>query len=95
MNLEKLRQYREEILTLARQYNSANIRVFGSVARGEATETSDIDFIIDTTPEQDLFDFIRFSRAAEELLGCKVDVVHSTALHHSIRDRVLKEAILL
>jgi predicted nucleotidyltransferase len=95
MNLENLRQYREEILNLAQQYHSANVRVFGSVARGEATETSDVDFIIDVTPEQDLFDFIRFSRAVEELLGCKVDVVHSTPLHHSIRDRVLKEAILL
>jgi len=95
MNLENLRQYREEILNLAQQYHSANVRVFGSVARGEATETSDVDFIIDVTPEQDLFDFIRFSRAVEELLGCKVDVVHSSALHHSIRDRVLKEAILL
>lgn len=95
MNLEKLRQYREEILILAQQYHSANVRVFGSVARGEATETSDIDLIIDLTPEQDLFDFIRFSRAVEALLGCKVDVVHSSALHHSIRDQVLKEAISL
>ena len=95
MNLEKLRRYREDILTLAQQYHSANVRVFGSVARGEATETSDVDFVIDVTPEQDLFDFIRFSRAVEELLGCKVDVVHSSALHHSIRDQVLREAILL
>ena len=95
MNLETLQQYRDDILKLARQYHSANVRVFGSVARGDATETSDIDFLIDLTPEQDLFDFIRFYRALEELLGCKVDVVHSSALHHSIRERVLKEAIAL
>ncbi|MGK7899823.1 MAG: nucleotidyltransferase family protein [Hormoscilla sp.] len=63
---------------------------FGSVARGEATETSDVDFIIDRTPEQDLFDFIRFAGALEELLGCKVDVVHSSAWHHSIRERVFQ-----
>lgn len=63
MNLEKLHQYRDDILKLAGQYHSANVRVFGSVARGEATETSDVDFIIDRTPEQDLFDFIRFARA--------------------------------
>ncbi|MBC6476444.1 MAG: nucleotidyltransferase family protein [Hormoscilla sp. GM7CHS1pb] len=95
MNLEILHQYRDDILKLAGQYHSANVRVFGSVARGEATETSDVDFIIDRTPEQDLFDFIRLARALEELLGCKVDVVHSTALHHSIREQVLQEAIAL
>ncbi len=54
-----------------------------------------VDFIFDLTPEQDLFDFIRFSRSLEELLGCKVDVVHSSALHDSIREQVLKEAIAL
>ncbi len=52
MNLEKLRQYREEILTLAWQYHSANIRVFGSVARGEATETSDIDLLLIQLPNR-------------------------------------------
>ena len=95
MNLETLQQYRNDILKLAQQYHSTNVRVFGSVARGDATETSDIDFLIDRTPEQDLFDVIRLYRALEELLGCKVDIVHSTALHHSIREQVLKEAISL
>jgi hypothetical protein len=95
MNLQQLQEYREEILRLAQQYHSANIRVFGSVARGEATEGSDVDFLIDVTPEQDLFDLIRFTRSLTELLGCDVDVVHSNALHHSIRDRVLQEAIPL
>lgn len=47
------------------------------------------------TPEQDLFDFIRLTRSLKELLGCEVDVFHSNALHHSIRDRVLEEAIPL
>jgi predicted nucleotidyltransferase len=95
MNLQQLQGHREEILRLAQQYHSANIRVFGSVARGEAADESDVDFLIDVTPEQDLFDFIRFTRSLKELLGCEVDVVHSSALHHSIREQVLQEAIPL
>jgi predicted nucleotidyltransferase len=95
MNIEQLREYREEILHLAQQYHSANVRVFGSVARGEAADESDVDFLIDVTPEQDLFDFIRFTRSLRDLLGCEVDIVHSSALHHSIREQVLQEAIPL
>lgn len=59
MNLQQLKQYRSAIIKLAEQYRATNIRVFGSVAKGETTENSDIDFLIDPTPEQDLFDVIR------------------------------------
>lgn len=95
MNIEQLREHRDEILRLAQQYHSANVRVFGSVARGSTTDESDVDFLIDVTPEQDLFDFIRFTRSLKELLGRDVDVVHSSALHHSIKKQVLSEAIPL
>ncbi|MDV3002409.1 MAG: hypothetical protein N5P05_004064 (plasmid) [Chroococcopsis gigantea SAG 12.99] len=95
MNIIQLREHREEILELARKYHSNNIRVFGSVARGEATEDSDVDLLIDFTPEQDLFDFIRFTRSLKELLGCNVDVAHESALHHSIKEQILSEAIPL
>ena len=56
MKIEKLKAYREEILALARRYHAPNIRVFGSVVREEATEVSDVDFLIDVPPEQTLFD---------------------------------------
>ncbi|MGL5509692.1 MAG: nucleotidyltransferase family protein [Microcoleaceae cyanobacterium] len=95
MNLQQLKQYRSKIIKLAEQYHSTNIRVFGSVAQGENTEKSDIDFLIDPTPEQDLFDVIRLKRALEELLNCDVDIVHSTALHHTIKQEVLSSAISL
>lgn len=95
MNLQQLQQYRSKIIKLAEQYHSTNIRVFGSVAKGENTENSDIDFLIDPKPEQDLFDVIRLRRALQELLNCDVDVVHSTALHHSIKQEVLSSAIPL
>ena len=69
--------------------------MFGSVAKNESTENSDIDFLIDPDPEQDLFDVIRLRRALQELLNCDVDIVHSTAMHHTIRQEILSSAILL
>ncbi len=95
MNLQELRKYQLKITELAKQYHSHNIRVFGSVAKNENTENSDIDFLIDPDPEQDLFDVIRLRRALQELLNCDVDIVHSTALHHTIKQEVLASAVLL
>lgn len=65
------------------------------MARGEATELSDIDFLIDVTPEQSVLDLIRLSQTLSDLLGCKVDVAQSTALNPLIRDEVIKDAIVL
>jgi predicted nucleotidyltransferase len=95
MNIEKLRTYRQDILKIAHQYHAPNIKVFGSVAKGEATENSDVDFLIDVPPEQTLFDLIRLTNALSELLGCEVDVAQSTVLHPRIRDEVLQSAISL
>lgn len=95
MKLEELKTYRREILALAQKYHAPNIRVFGSVARGEATAESDVDFLIDVSPKQSLLDLIGLIQDLKELLGCEVDVAQSTVLHPVIRDRVLKEAIPL
>jgi len=95
MDLKELQKYRLKIGELAKQYHSHNVRVFGSVAKNENTESSDIDFLIDPDPEQDLFDVIRLRRALQELLNCDVDIVHSTALHHTIKQEVLASAVLL
>jgi len=95
VNLKQLQQYRLKIIELARKYHSNNIRVFGSVAKGENTESSDVDFLIDPDPQQDLFDVIRLRRSLQELLKCDVDIVHSTALHHSIKQEILESAVRL
>lgn len=95
MNLEELKIYRNEILAIANRYHAPNIRVFGSVVRGEATAKSDVDFLIDVPPEQTLFDLIRLTRSLKELLGCEVDVAQSTVLHPRIRDRILEDAVSL
>lgn len=95
MEIDQLKGYREDILEIAKRHNAPNIRVFGSVARGEASEDSDVDFLIDVSSKQSIFDVIRLIRALSELLGCKVDVAQSTVLHPMMRDEVLKEAISL
>jgi uncharacterized protein len=95
MNKEKLKTYRSQILTLAERYHAPNIRVFGSTVREHNTHESDVDFLIDVSPEQSLLDLIAFTRELKELLGCEVDVAQSTVLHSVIRDEVLREAISL
>ena len=95
MKLEDLKAYRDDILAIAQSCHAPNIRVFGSVARGESTDSSDVDFLIDVTPEQSVLDLIRLIQSLSDLLGCKVDVAQSTALNPLMRDEVLKEAISL
>ena len=93
---ELLQEKREEILAIAAKHGAYNVRVFGSVARGEATPTSDIDFLID-------YDLSKTSpwfpggllADLEDLLGHKVDIVTEKGLHQLIRDRILSEAIPL
>jgi uncharacterized protein len=95
MNKEKLKTYRSQILTLAERYHAPNIRVFGSTVREDNTHESDVDFLIDVSPEQSLLDLIAFTRELKELLGCDVDVAQSSVLHPIIRDEVLREAVSL
>ncbi len=95
MNKEKLKTYRAQIIALAERYHAPNIRVFGSTVREDSTSKSDVDFLIDISPEQSLLDLIAFTRELKELLGCEVDVAQSTVLHPIIRDEVLREAVSL
>lgn len=92
---EVLDQKRGEILRLAAQRGARNVRVFGSVARGEASAQSDIDFLVEMEPGRSLLDLGGLLMDLQDLLGRKVDVVTEKALHWYIRDRVLREAIPL
>ncbi|RME90734.1 MAG: nucleotidyltransferase [Verrucomicrobia bacterium] len=89
---ELLKAKREEILRVAARHGARNVRVFGSVARGEADEQSDIDLVVEFEPERSLLDHAALWLELQELLGCKVDVVSERAIKPRIRDRVLKEA---
>lgn len=96
MSLDELLQSnREEILRIAAKYGAYNVRIFGSVARGEADEKSDIDLLVNMESGRSLFDLGGLLSDLEDLLGCNVDVVTEDGLRDRIRKRVLNEAIAL
>lgn len=92
---ELLRSKRQEILRVATKHGARNVRVFGSVARGEADAKSDIDLLIDLEPGRGLLDHAALWLELEQLLGRKVDVVTARGLRDRIRERVLAEAVPL
>jgi predicted nucleotidyltransferase len=89
---ELLKDKRQDILSIAARHGAYNVRVFGSVVRGEASPDSDVDFLVDLEPDKSLFDVGGLLMDLQTLLGRKVDVVTEKALHWYIRDRVIREA---
>jgi uncharacterized protein len=90
---ELLKVKQGEILGVAAKYGARNVRVFGSVARGQADEQSDIDFLVEMDPGRSLLDLGGLQAELEALLGCPVDVVTEKALKPRIRGRILAEAV--
>ncbi|HVB25367.1 MAG TPA: nucleotidyltransferase family protein [Ktedonobacteraceae bacterium] len=96
MSLEELLQAkREDILRTANKYGAYNVRVFGSVARGEADARSDIDLLVDMEKGRSLLDLGGLLVDLQDMLGCDVDIVTEQGLRERIRERVLKEAVAL
>ncbi|MBE9053400.1 nucleotidyltransferase family protein [Nostocales cyanobacterium LEGE 11386] len=96
MNIyEILAAKREEILQIATKYGAYNIRIFGSVARGEADVNSDVDFLVEMETGRSLFDLGGLLMELQEILGCEVDIVTEKGLRSRIRERVLSEAVPL
>ena len=91
----KLKANRDRVLALAERWGARNVRVFGSAARGEADEQSDLDLLVDLDPDRSLLDLAGFLLDVQELLGGPVDVVTERGLKARIRDRVLQEAVAL
>lgn len=90
-----VKEKREEILAIARKHGAFNVRVFGSVARGDADEESDIDLLVDLDAERSLFDLGALVAELNESMGRHVDVVTERGLRERIRDRVVGEAVPL
>jgi len=89
---ELLNPKREDILRIAARHGARNIRVFGSVARGEAGAESDIDFLVEMAPDHSLLDRIALKHDLEDLLARKVDVLTDKSVYWLLRRRILKEA---
>lgn len=92
---ELLRARRDEILRIATRYGARNVRVFGSVARGEADERSDVDFLVDMEPGRSLLDMGGLLMGLRALLERDVDVATERGLKSRLRARVLAEAVVL
>ena len=86
---------RSEILRLAAQHGARNVRVFGSLARGQADPDSDLDLLVEMDEGRSLLDLVGLWQDLEELLGSKVDVISEGGLSPYLRDHVLAEAIPL
>jgi predicted nucleotidyltransferase len=92
---ERIIAKRDKILVLADRFGIKNIRIFGSVARHEARDGSDIDFLVEFPPDASLLEHAAFQRELSELLGCKADVASVHGLKEQIRNTVLGEAVPL
>lgn len=90
-----LREKRQTILELAARYGASNVRVFGSVARGDYSDVSDLDLLVDLEPGRSLFDLGGLLMDLQDLLGCKIDIGTTKMLKKSIKEQVLKEAVPL
>ena len=90
-----LHEKRAEILRVATRHGAHSVRVFGSVARGEDTAGSDVDFLVEMEDSRSLLDIGALIMDLQDLLGRNVDVVEPEGLHWYIRDQVLKEAVQL
>lgn len=88
----RIAQHRRGILELARRHGASNVRVFGSVARGEP-DASDLDLLVTVEPGRSMIDLIRLQLELEDLLKMKVDLVEDKALHPLLREIVLHEAV--
>lgn len=90
-----LRQRRPQLVAAAREHGVSKLRVFGSLARGEAGAASDVDLLVDLKPGKTLVDLAAFRREAAEILNTSVDVATADMLKERIRDEVLSEALPL
>ena len=93
LTIESLRAgRRHEILRLATEHGASHVRVFGSVARGEANDHSDLDLLVEWEPGRSLLDHAGLVQDLQELLGMKVHIGTEKSLHWYVRDRILREA---
>jgi len=92
MEIVDLQQKRNEIIQIAARHGARNLRLFGSVARGDDRAGSDVDLLVDMEPDRSLLDVVGLGQDLEELLDRKVDVLTDASLHPALRERILAES---
>jgi predicted nucleotidyltransferase len=86
---------RDDISRIASAHGARNVRVFGSVSRGEASDSGDLDLLVDMSEGRSLLDLVALGDDLREALGIDVDVVTEKSLSPYLRDRILTEAVAL
>ena len=92
LTFEQLQARRQELIELAKKHKAENLRVFGSVVRGEANENSDVDFLVHFQQGASLFDLIHLIEDTSALINTKVDIVSDGGLSPYLAKRILAEA---
>jgi uncharacterized protein len=95
MSRKQLHQYREQVLRLAEQHGARDVRLFGSLARGDADSKSDVDLLVNLEQGRSLMDRAALAVALEDLLGRRVDVITERSLNGRVREQVLSETVRL
>ena len=95
MNILDVNDKRERVIRIAAKHGARNVRIFGSVARGEGDPSSDLDLLVDLDPGRSLFDLGGLLMDLQEFLDCRVDVITERGLHPRLGEQVLREAIPL
>lgn len=93
--LQMLKGKREQILMIAAKHGAGNVRVFGSVVRGEDAVESDVDMLVDMAEGRSLYDLVALQQDIEALLGRKTDVLTPDSLSRYLKERILAEAMPL
>ncbi|MDI9407457.1 MAG: nucleotidyltransferase domain-containing protein [Chitinophagaceae bacterium] len=92
---QRLNALRPEVLAVASRHGASNLRIYGSIAKGEEHAGSDLDLLVDLAADQSLLGLISLRQDLEELLGCSVDVTDAEMLHPLIRGEILDQALTL
>ncbi|HUU78744.1 MAG TPA: nucleotidyltransferase family protein [candidate division Zixibacteria bacterium] len=90
-----LEDIKNKILPILQQFDVVKAAVFGSQAKGEASETSDLDLLVEFAGKKSLFDLVELKLALEEILQCKVDVLTYNSIHPLIKDTILSEEVVI
>jgi predicted nucleotidyltransferase len=90
-----LQSKRDAVLSLAAKHGARNVRLFGSMARGEANTLSDVDLLVEMEEGRSLLDLVAFGQDVEDFLGCRVDVITDGGISPYLREQIYAEAVPL
>lgn len=92
---QSVEDIKRKILPILQKFGVVKASLFGSLVRGEANATSDLDLLVEFSGRKSLFDLVNLKHALEDLLQCKVDVLTYNSIHPLIKDSILSEEVVI